>query len=85
MSIYDDAYEIQEMVQYGACCADIIDWLEERYYSNAWLLRKQAEAVEDVYEGAAGFETDEEGVGFVWASDIKDYAQRLRQQAAERY
>ena len=46
-------------------------------------LRKQAEAVEGIYEGSAGFETDEEGEGFIWARDIKDYAQRLRQQADE--
>jgi len=49
--------------------------------TESFIKRVQAEAVEDIREGAAGFETDEDGDGFVWALDINKYAQRLRSEA----
>jgi len=77
-----DSDRLQTYKNYAEVCGRRIGELSKSAV-DAFMLRKQGEAVEDIYEGAAGFETDADGVGFVWASDIKDHAQRLRTQAAE--
>lgn len=52
-------------------------------YSQAFILRKQAEAVERLKDGALGMLVDENMQAYVEMEVIGDYAQRLRQQADE--
>lgn len=55
--------------------------------SDAWLLRKQAEAVEDFLEWAndycSGWAQDDAGRTYWHDAQIRGFAQRLRQQANE--